>query len=73
MPSLAGSGVFAVTSDAPASRRFIGLGLDPVRVARIAGHASVTMTLNLYADELDKAHHQDDLFARINKAGFGAV
>jgi integrase len=51
----------------------LGLNLDPVRVAKIAGHSNVSVTLNTYADEFDKAMHQDDLFARIEHAGVGAV
>jgi hypothetical protein len=51
----------------------VGLGLDPVRVCKIAGHSSVSVTLNRYAEEFDKAMHRDDLMARIDKAGFGAV
>jgi hypothetical protein len=31
------------------------------------------LTLNTYADEFDRAMHRDDLMARIEKAGFGAV
>ncbi len=55
------------------SHLILGLGLDPVSVAKIVGHANVSMTLNTYAEEFDKAHHRDDLFARIDKAGFGAL
>jgi hypothetical protein len=33
----------------------------------------VSVTLNVYAEEFDKAMHRDDLMARINQAGFGAV
>jgi hypothetical protein len=33
----------------------------------------VSVTLNVYADEFDKAMHRDDLIARINKSGFGTV
>ena len=55
------------------SHLILGLGLDPVRVARIAGHSNVSVTLNTYADEFDKALHRDDLMARIESAGFGAV
>jgi hypothetical protein len=33
----------------------------------------VTVTLNRYAEEFDKAMHRDDLIARINKAGFGSA
>jgi integrase len=51
----------------------LGLGLDPVRVSRIAGHSNVSVTLNTYADEFDKAMHRDDLMSRIASAGFGSV
>jgi integrase len=55
------------------SHLIVRLGLDPVRVARIAGHSNVAVTLNTYADEFDKAMHRDDLMQRIEKAGFGAM
>ena len=55
------------------SHLILGLGLDPVRVSKIAGHSSVSVTLNIYADEFDKAQPRDDLFARIEQAGFGAI
>jgi integrase len=55
------------------SHLILVLGLDPVRVARIAGHSNVSVTLNLYADEFDKALHRDDLRSRIAHAGFGAI
>jgi hypothetical protein len=55
------------------SRLIVGLGLDPVRVSKIAGHSNVSATLNIYAEEFDKAMHRDDLMAKINKSGFGAV
>jgi integrase len=55
------------------SHLILGLGLDPVRVAKIAGHSNVSVTLNTYAEEFDKAMHKDDLLARIDKAGFGAL
>jgi integrase len=55
------------------SHLIVRLGLDPVRVSKIAGHANVSVTLNVYADEFDRAMHRDDLIARINKAGFGSV
>jgi hypothetical protein len=42
-------------------------------VKNIVGHSSVSVTLNTYAEEFDKAKHRDDLMARIEKAGFGAV
>ena len=50
----------------------VSLGLDPVRVSKIAGHSNVSVTLNVYAEEFDKAMHRDDLLARIERAGFGA-
>jgi hypothetical protein len=40
---------------------------------KIAGHASVSVTLKIYAEEFDKAMHRDDLIARINKAAFSSV
>jgi integrase len=55
------------------SHLILGLNLDPVRVAKIAGHSNVSVTLNTYADEFDKALHRDDLMARIEEAGFGSV
>jgi integrase len=55
------------------SHLILGLGLDPVRVSKIAGHSNVSVTLDRYADEFDKAMHKDDLQARIAASGFGAV
>jgi integrase len=55
------------------SHLILRLGLDPVRVSRIAGHSNVSVTLNTYADEFDKAMHRDDLMSRIATAGFGSV
>jgi len=55
------------------SHLIVRLGLDPVRVKNIAGHANVAVTLNTYADEFDRAMHREDLLARIEKAGFGAI
>ncbi len=55
------------------SHLILGLGLDPVRVAKIAGHSNVSVTLNTYAEEFDKAMHRDDLYTRIEQAGFGAL
>jgi hypothetical protein len=34
---------------------------------------AVSVTLNKYAEEFEKAMHRDDLMARIEKAGFRAV
>lgn len=55
------------------SHLIVGLGLDPVRVSKIAGHSNVSITLNAYADEFDKAQHKDDILARIERTGFGSV
>lgn len=55
------------------SHLILGLGLDPVRVSKIAGHTNVSVTLNVCADEFDKAMHKDDLQARTAASGFGAV
>jgi integrase len=36
------------------SHLILGLvGLDPVRVAKMAGHASPSVTMNIYAEEFD--------------------
>jgi hypothetical protein len=51
----------------------VGLGLDPVCVSKIAGHSTVSVTLNVCADEFNKAVHRNHLRARIEKAGFGAL
>jgi integrase len=53
------------------SHLIVGLGLD--RVSKIAGHSNVSVTLDIYAEEFDRAMHRDDLRARIEKEGFGAV
>lgn len=53
------------------SHLILGLQLDPVQVAKIAGHSNPSVTLNVYADEVDRAKHRDDLMARIEQAGFG--
>jgi integrase len=55
------------------SHLIVGIGLDPVRLSKIAGHSNVSVTLNTYADEFDKAQHKDDLFGRVERSGFGAV
>lgn len=55
------------------SHLILRLGLDPVRVSKIVGHSNVSVTLNTYADEFDKAMHRDDLTTRIAAAGFGSV
>lgn len=44
-----------------------------MRLAKIAGHSNVSVTLNTYAEEFDKALHRDDLMARIERPGFGAI
>jgi integrase len=55
------------------SHLIVGLGLDAVRVSKIAGHSNASVTLDRYAAEFDKALHRDDLKGRMEKAGFGAV
>jgi integrase len=55
------------------SHLITSLGLDPVRVSKIAGHSNVSMTMNVYADDFDKSQHRDDLMRKIEEAGFGAV
>lgn len=55
------------------SHLILVMNLDPVLVSKIAGHSNPSVTLNTYADEFDQAMHRDDVFARMEKAGFGAV
>jgi hypothetical protein len=35
--------------------------------------STVSVTLNVHAEEFDKVMHRDDLMARIEWAGYGAV
>lgn len=74
MPSACGWGLPSPVATGTCKRcKIVGLGLDPVRVSKVAGHSNVSVTLNIYAEEFDEAMHRDDLLARIEKAGFRAI
>lgn len=55
------------------SHLILSLKLDPLQVSKIAGHSRPSMTLDVYAEEFDRAMHRDELKARIEAAGFGAA
>ncbi len=48
----------------------IDLHLDVVRVSRILGHASVSMTLDVYAHLFDEARHAADIQVRMAGSAF---
>jgi integrase len=43
------------------SHPIVRLGLDPIRVGKIAGHANVSVTLNVYARSFERAMQREDL------------
>jgi hypothetical protein len=47
-------------------------GLDIVRVSRQLGHARPSITLDVYAHEVEAAQHADDLQAKLT-ASFGGI
>jgi len=49
-----------------ASVLIVELGLDPVRVQRLLGHARPSITLDRYSHLFDRARHADDLRERLN-------
>lgn len=48
-----------------ASHLIIDLGLDVAQVSRIPGHASVTITLDVYAHLFDQVRHAHDVKAKM--------
>jgi enterochelin esterase-like enzyme len=76
----AGSSSSSTTSETAAHKHpgALGLVISTAGMTRRACSArvrerAVSVTLNKYAEDFDKAMHRDDLMARIDKAGFGAV
>ena len=45
--------------------RWIAAGLDVVTVSRMAGHARPSITLDIYADEFEKAKRGAEIRARL--------
>jgi hypothetical protein len=50
----------------------VGLGLDPVRVAKQLGHTNAGFTASTYAHLFEQARHADELRERIAD-GFGRL
>jgi site-specific recombinase XerC len=55
------------------SHLIVDLGLDVAQVSRIMGHASVTITLNVYTHLFDDARHGKELLARMGASRFAAL
>jgi integrase len=55
-----------------ASQLIVGLGLDPVRVAKQLGHTSAGFTASTYAHLFEQARHADELRERMQE-GFGRL
>jgi integrase len=55
-----------------ASMLIVGLGLDPVRVAKQLGHTNAAFTTSTYAHMFEKARHADELRDQLS-SGFGGL
>ena len=53
-----------------ASHLIIDLGLDVAQVSRILGHASITITLDVYTHLFDDARHASDIRQRMAASRF---
>jgi integrase len=56
-----------------ASHLIIDLGLDVVQVSRILGHASVTITLDVYTHLFDQARHAGEAKTKMAASAFAAL
>lgn len=56
-----------------ASHLIIDLGLDVAQVSRILGHASVTITLDVYTHLFDDARHRQEIRARMAASPFAEL
>jgi integrase len=56
-----------------ASHLIVDLGLDVAQVSRIVGHASPTITLNVYTHLFDDAHHAREIRARMAASPFAEL
>ena len=56
-----------------ASHLILDLGLDVAQVSRILGHASVTITLDVYTHLFDDARHSREIRARMAASPFAAL
>ncbi len=56
-----------------ASHLIIDLGLDVVQVSQILGHASATITLDVYTHLFDQARHAGEIKAKMATSAFAAL
>src|SRR5579884_597126 len=56
-----------------ASHLILDLGLDVVQTSRMLGHASPTMTLNVYAHLFEEARHMREIRARMSASPFARL
>jgi integrase len=56
-----------------ASHLIVDLGLDVAQVSRILGHASVTITLDVYTHLFDQVRHASEVRAKMAASAFGAL
>ena len=56
-----------------ASHLILDLGLDVVQVSRILGHASPTITLNVYTHLFDEARHMREIRSRMTASPFARL
>jgi integrase len=56
-----------------ASHLIIDLGLDVAQVSRILGHASVTITLDVYTHLFDQARHAGEVRTKMAASAFAAL
>ncbi len=56
-----------------ASHLIVDLGLDVAQVSRILGHASPTITLNVYTHLFDDARHAREIRERMADSPFVAL
>lgn len=56
-----------------ASHLILDLGLDVAQVSRQLGHASPSITLDVYVHLFDQSRHADDIRSRMEESAFGRV
>jgi len=56
-----------------ASHLILDLGLDVAQVSRLLGHATPSITLNVYTHLFDRARHHEDIRSRMESSAFGRL
>jgi integrase len=56
-----------------ASHLIVDLGLDVAQVSRILGHASITITLDVYTHLFDDARHSREIRQQMAASNFAAL